>query len=88
MGVFVYIIGSVSEGSYYIGQTGDLPDRLRRHNAGLESATARYAPWRLLWHTEKPSRSEAVLLESKLKNLTRVRLEKFIRKYGGAQSGS
>jgi putative endonuclease len=88
MAYFVYVIRSIGVGSYYIGQTSDLIDRLQRHNSGMESATARYAPWLLVWHTEKPTRSEAVRLEAKLKNLSRERLEGFMRKYGGGHGGS
>ncbi|WP_367182411.1 GIY-YIG nuclease family protein, partial [Winogradskyella sp.] len=42
---------------------------------------ARYRPWKLLWYTEKPSRSEALSLEKKLKNLSKDRLIDFIKKY-------
>ena len=79
---FVYIIRSECNGSYYVGQTADVVARLARHNSGSESATAPYVPWALIWQTEKPTRSEAVQLERKLKNLSRVRLEAFVRKYG------
>ena len=82
MGFFVYILRSESGGGYYVGQTADVASRLMRHNAGSESATARYVPWTLIWQAEKPTRSEAVQLERKLKNLSRVRLEAFMRKYG------
>ncbi|MEK6155051.1 GIY-YIG nuclease family protein [Flavobacteriaceae bacterium 3-367] len=35
---YVYILYSHKNGRYYIGQTADLHDRLRRHNAGTERA--------------------------------------------------
>ena len=54
-----------------------------RHNAGTEPATAPYIPWEMVWHNSKPSRKEAMELENKLKNLSRARLEAFIKKYGG-----
>ena len=88
MPFFVYVIRSIESGHYYIGQTRNAVDRLRRHNAGAESSTARYAPWEMVWHAEKPTRSEAVQLESKLKNLSRTRLESFLSKQGGGQGGS
>jgi putative endonuclease len=66
---------------YYVGATNDITDRLKRHNAGLESHTKKYIPWQLVWFTEKPSKSEAFKLEKKLKNLSKERKTKFIEKY-------
>ncbi|NWG13301.1 MAG: GIY-YIG nuclease family protein, partial [Acidobacteria bacterium] len=31
---YVYILQSLADGRYYIGQTSDLQNRLQRHNAG------------------------------------------------------
>jgi putative endonuclease len=76
-----YILYSETANRYYIGQTEDLEDRLRRHNSGYEKATAPYAPWKLELAIPKPSRSEAVILESKLKNLNKTRVKAFIEKY-------
>jgi putative endonuclease len=82
MGYQVYILQSMLNGRYCVGQTADLGDRLDRHNAGREKATAPHVPWMLVWATSKETRSEAVLLERKLKYLSRIRLEAFMRKYG------
>ena len=84
----VYILYSESLDRYYKGQTKDLYDRLHRHNHKYEKATQDGVPWILVWCTKKKSRSEAVLLESKLKNLTKVRLRKFIAKYKDGISDS
>jgi putative endonuclease len=81
MAATVYILYAASYDRYYIGQTHHMPDRLARHNAGSEKATAPYVPWEILWQTEKPTRAEAVQLERKLKNLSRDRLKAFIEKY-------
>jgi len=78
---FVYILYSVGFDKYYIGQTGNIEDRLERHNSGSEKATKPYKPWMLVWHTLKPSRAEAMELEKKLKNLSKERLKSFIGKY-------
>jgi putative endonuclease len=78
---FVYILRSELNGSYYRGQTKDLGARLKRHNSRLEKSTARYVPWILVWSCQKASRSEAVILERKLKHLSVKRLEEFIKKY-------
>ncbi|WP_425389625.1 GIY-YIG nuclease family protein [Ekhidna sp.] len=78
---FVYILHSKSCNKYYKGQTNDLDDRLKRHNAGYENATSKCRPWKMVWNTRKETRAEAVALERKLKNLNRERLEAFMKKY-------
>ncbi|HLP13565.1 MAG TPA: GIY-YIG nuclease family protein [Flavobacteriales bacterium] len=80
---YVYILESEINGSYYKGHTNDLDDRVRRHNNGEELSTARYAPWKLVWFCKKQTKSEAVVLEAKLKNLSAKRLRAFIQKYPG-----
>ena len=80
MPYFVYILYSESLDTYYKGQTSDLDDRLKRHNHHQEKATQNGVPWKLVWFAGKPSRSEAVILERKIKNLSRKRTIDFIRK--------
>lgn len=79
---FVYILYSEKGNRYYIGQTNDVEARLHRHNSGYEKSTSPYVPWKLLCKIEKPNRSEAMILERKLKNLNTEDLRKFILKYG------
>jgi putative endonuclease len=78
---FVYIIYSEKLDLFYRGQTNNLSDRLTRHNNGDEKFTQKGTPWRLIWSTNKESRSESLKLETKLKNLSRERLIKFMLKY-------
>jgi putative endonuclease len=78
---FVYIIHSPSADVYYVGQTNDFSLRLQRHNSGQETYTRIYAPWEKVLVLSKPSRSEAMKLERRLKNLNRERLLAFIEKY-------
>ena len=63
----VYILFSPSKSQFYAGQTNDLPDRLYRHNSGQSKSTKSGVPWTLIYTTEFTSRSEAVLLETKIK---------------------
>ena len=77
----VYILYSPSTNRVYRGQTQDLQERLRRHNAGMEPSTKIGKPWTLLWQTPKSSRSDAYRLETKLKNLSRERTLQFMLKY-------
>ena len=81
MAYWVYILYSERCDRYYIGQTSDFAERLARHNAGKEKATAPFAPWIIFWKARKSSRSEAMILEKKLKNLSRDRLKRFMEKY-------
>jgi putative endonuclease len=46
-----------------------------------EKATRNGTPWTLLWSTCKQSRTDAMILEQKLKNLSRKRLIDFMSKY-------
>ena len=77
----VYILYSEKINSFYKGQTSNLTERLYRHNNRYEKATKAGAPWKLIWSSEKPSRSEALSLERKLKNLSVKRTLLFILKY-------
>jgi len=77
----VYIIYSPSADRFYIGQTQNFENRLERHNSGTETATKPFRPWELVLTLQKQTRSEAVILERKLKNLSKERLLLFINKY-------
>ncbi|MFZ5553819.1 MAG: GIY-YIG nuclease family protein [Bacteroidota bacterium] len=81
MRFYVYILYSEAYDRFYVGQTNDIIGRLQRHNSKLVQSTAPYAPWTLKCKIEKSSRSEAVVLERKLKNLSKQRLIAFINKY-------
>jgi len=78
---YVYILYSKTFDLFYIGQTNEIGQRPQRHNAGFEKSTAPHVPWEAIWFCEKGSRSEAMKLERKLKNLTKIRLRSFILKY-------
>ena len=81
MKYYVYILFSLKIQKFYIGQTNGIDQRIKRHNSGLEDYTSKGVPWELVWSTPKDSRSEAMILERKLKNLKQLRLLKFIKKY-------
>jgi putative endonuclease len=78
---FVYILQSSLNDSFYKGSTDDLSRRFFEHNSGKVSSTSRYCPWNLVWYTKKENRSEALLLERKLKNLSVKKTLDFIKKY-------
>ncbi|WP_309843622.1 GIY-YIG nuclease family protein [Flavobacterium sp. 2755] len=64
---FVYILYSITKEKFYIGQTNDIEDRLRRHNSGQSLSTKSGAPWNIIYTIQLNSRSEAVALETKIK---------------------
>jgi putative endonuclease len=64
---FVYILYSPSLKKYYVGQTNDLERRLIEHNSGQTLYSSRGIPWELIYKEEKASRSEAMLVETKIK---------------------
>ncbi len=78
---YVYILYSEKTKKYYKGQTANLQARIQRHNMSIEKSTRGGAPWKLVAYFTKADRSEAMILERKLKNLDKDRLEDFIRKY-------
>ena len=63
----VYILFSKSSLKYYTGQTDNLENRLYRHNSGLSLSTKSGKPWELISQFKFITRSEAVLLEQKIK---------------------
>ena len=79
---YVYILYSLDFDRFYIGQSQDIELRLIYHNSGYEKSTSPYKPWKLMLSIEKQTRSEAIILERKLKNLNRQRILAFIEKYG------
>ena len=63
----VYILFSEKSSRYYVGQTADIDKRLKRHNQGLVRSTKGSIPWKLVLQIEVSNRSEAVVLERKIK---------------------
>ena len=60
MPFYVYILQSMKDGSYYIGSTNNLEDRIERHNQGRSQYTKLRRPWKLVYSEELPDRSSAV----------------------------
>lgn len=63
----VYILYSKSSLKHYTGQTDNLENRLHRHNSGLSLSTKSGKPWELIYQIQFSTRSEAMLLEQKIK---------------------
>ncbi|GAB1857185.1 hypothetical protein MHTCC0001_20210 [Flavobacteriaceae bacterium MHTCC 0001] len=63
----VYILFSSKLNRYYVGQTSNIEKRLKVHNKGGKKYTTKGIPWILVKVYEFTNRSEAVLLERKIK---------------------
>ena len=80
MPYFVYILESEKDGSYYVGQSSNLEERLRRHNEGRSQYTRAKSPWRLIYHEACGSKSEATRRESEIKKKkTRAYIDSLVR---------
>jgi predicted GIY-YIG superfamily endonuclease len=65
---YVYILESLVEPErHYVGLTGDLKDRLRKHNAGGVTHTSKYLPWRLKTYVAFASAEQAAAFERYLR---------------------
>jgi predicted GIY-YIG superfamily endonuclease len=65
---YVYILRSAAEpGRYYTGQTDDLRERLKKHNAGQVGHTAKYTPWQLKTYIAFTDEVQAISFEKYLK---------------------
>jgi putative endonuclease len=75
----VYILYSVITDRYYVGQTANLEDRLKRHNQGRSKYTKSGIPWKLVFSESFVSRSEAEELEKRIKGSeSRTELQSYI----------
>ena len=66
---FVYILRSLRDGGYYIGQTENLGLRMEEHNKGRVKSTRNRIPLTLVRKEEFNTRSEARKRENYLKRL-------------------
>lgn len=77
--VYVYMLYSAVVDRYYVGQTSNLEDRLKRHNQGRSKYTKSGIPWKLVYKESFESRSEAKERQNGLKASTsREELVRFI----------
>ena len=66
---YVYVIRSVSHPDQeYTGATTDLRQRLKDHNAGKSTHTAKFAPWQLRFYVAMPDKLRALAREKYLKS--------------------
>ena len=65
---YVYILRSKKDGSFYIGQTNNIEDRVNRHNSGRSVYTKLKIPWDLVYYERFETRKGALQREKELKS--------------------
>jgi putative endonuclease len=63
----VYILESCVDKSYYIGQTNNLEERIKRHNQSRSVFTKSKRPWKLVYFEKYETRSLAIKREKQIK---------------------
>jgi putative endonuclease len=66
--MYVYILKSKKDGSFYIGSTKDVVQRLQFHNRGLNRSTKAKIPWSIVKVEEYSGVSLALKREKFLKS--------------------
>jgi putative endonuclease len=64
---YVYVLQSLKDFSFYIGQCDDLDKRMSKHFEGFSKYTASKRPLRLVYFEVLNSRSEAIKREKAIK---------------------
>ncbi|MDD3608099.1 MAG: GIY-YIG nuclease family protein [Candidatus Moranbacteria bacterium] len=75
---YVYLLKSLKDGNYYIGQTDNVERRFNQHNSGKSRSTKNRRPFMLLGYESYTTRNEARYREYQLK--TTIEKKKFIEK--------
>ena len=86
----VYLLRSKKNGTFYIGYTNDVVQRLNEHNSGLIGYTTKYKPWEILYYESSIFLEDAKRREKSLKYFGRtyselkLRITKSLNKREGA----
>ncbi|MBL7702113.1 MAG: GIY-YIG nuclease family protein [Ferruginibacter sp.] len=65
---FIYILQSLKDNKYYIGETHDVEARLAFHNAGKQRSTKNRIPFKLILVEEFDNRILALAREKQIKS--------------------
>jgi len=65
---FVYILQSLKDSKYYIGETADVQARLLFHNAGRQRSTKYRIPFIIILVEEFTTREQALKREKQIKS--------------------
>jgi putative endonuclease len=64
---FVYILQSLKDGRFYVGQTDRIIARFRQHQAGEVRSTKAYGPWWMPYYEIHETRTDAIRRERQIK---------------------
>jgi putative endonuclease len=64
---FIYVLYSDRLLKFYVGSTEDVEKRLHAHNEGKAKFTSTGLPWKLVYQQSFLTRSEAIIVEKKIK---------------------
>ena len=76
-GFFVYIL-KCADGSYYVGHTAEIEQRLDLHTLAKVSYVAQRLPFTIVYQNEYALRNEAFAMEQRLKRWSRAKKEALI----------
>ena len=65
---YIYILQSLKDFSFYVGQCADLDRRMSKHADGMSKYTSSKRPLRLVYFEVFFSRTEAIKREKEIKN--------------------
>ena len=85
--IYLYILKSNKDGSYYIGQAKNLKDRLHRHNSGQSVSTKSKIPWEIVYSEKFNNRLDATKREKQIKKEKSKKYIERLIKRGMAQFG-
>jgi len=78
---YFYIIYSQSRDHYYVGHSGDVRERLRRHNSNHKGFTGKAGDWELVYTETYTSKKEAYIRERQVKGWkSRKAIERLIER--------
>jgi len=64
---YVYVIQAGTNGSYYVGSTRDVNERLKKHNEGRSPYTKSKGNWKLVYVEKYKTSGEAMAREKEIK---------------------
>ena len=68
MAHYVYVLQSLKDHGYYVGETADVEERLLYHNKGLQRSTKSRIPFRIVYIEQTVNRLEVLKREKQIKN--------------------
>ena len=78
---YCYIV-RCKDGSFYVGMSNDLTERMKEHHWGVKSEyTTKRRPVTLVWYEKQPSREAARKREKEIKGWGREKKLKLIQEY-------